>query len=43
LVFPDDSGRANALAYHDLTNDGLPLSVDVDLSSARSIVILVTA
>ena len=26
LVFLDDSDQANALAYHDLTNDGLPIS-----------------
>jgi len=26
LVFLDDSDQAGALAYHDLTNDGLPLS-----------------
>lgn len=26
IVFLDDSDQANALAYHDLTNDGLPLS-----------------
>ena len=26
LVFLDDSDQANALAYHDLTNEGLPIS-----------------
>lgn len=26
MVFLDDSDQANALAYHDLTNDGLPIS-----------------
>jgi hypothetical protein len=26
VVFLDDSDQANALAYHDLTNDGLPIS-----------------
>src|SRR5690242_11050047 len=26
VVFLDDSDQAGALAYHDLTNDGLPLS-----------------
>jgi hypothetical protein len=26
IVFLDDSDQANALAYHDLTNDGLPIS-----------------
>ena len=26
LVFLDDSDQANALAYHDLTSEGLPLS-----------------
>lgn len=26
LVFLDDSNQANALAYHDLTNEGLPIS-----------------
>jgi hypothetical protein len=26
LVFVDDSDQANALAYHDLTDDGLPMS-----------------
>jgi len=26
LVFLDDSDQADALAYHDLTEDGLPIS-----------------
>jgi hypothetical protein len=26
LVFLDDSDQAGALAYHDLTNEGLPIS-----------------
>jgi hypothetical protein len=26
LVFLDNSDQAGALAYHDLTNEGLPLS-----------------
>jgi hypothetical protein len=40
LVFLDDSDQANALAYHDLTNEGLPISkvfVKTILSAKESV------
>ena len=40
VVFLDDSDQANALAYHDLTNEGLPISkvfVKTILSAKESV------
>ena len=35
MVFLDDSDQAGALAYHDLTNDGLPISKDLRENHSR--------